>query len=116
LETAGAGKRVELHSGTAQLHADGKDIAQVEYDVVDARGVRVPDFTDEMTFELSGPAQILGLGNGDVTNCEPVKGPNHRAYEGRGLATVQASTAPGQITLRVSSPGIEPATMTLVSQ
>jgi beta-galactosidase len=116
LRTAAAAKRIELHTDLTRLRANFKDVAQVEFDVVDAQGVRVPDASDELTFELKGPAQILGLGNGDVTNSEPVRGPVHRAYHGRGLAIVQSSTTPGSISLRVSSPGLDPATLTLNSQ
>ena len=116
LKTAGSPSRIELHPDTTQLRADGKDISQVEFDVVDAQGVRVPDAAQELTFEVSGPAQILGLGNGDVTNSEPVKGPDHRVFEGRGLAIVQSTNTPGPITLKVSAPGLQPAALTLDSR
>jgi len=113
LNTAGPAARIELHPDTTQLHANGKDISQIEFDIVDAQGVRVPDAAPELTFALSGPAQILGLGNADVTNSEPVQGPAHQAFQGRGLAIVQAATTPGPITLSVTSPGLAPATLTL---
>jgi beta-galactosidase len=116
LKTSGAAKRIELHPDLTQLRANSKDVAQVEFDVVDSQGVRVPDASAELTFELKGPAQILGLGNGDVSNSEPVRKPVHRAYHGRGLAILQSSTTPGPISLRVSSPGLDPATLTLNSQ
>jgi len=116
LKTAGSPSRIELHPDTTQLRADGKDISQVEFDVVDAQGVRVPDAAQDLTFEVSGPAQILGLGNGDVTNSEPVKGPDHRVFEGRGLAIVQSTNTPGPITLKVSAPGLQPAALTLDSR
>ncbi|MGD1032746.1 MAG: DUF4982 domain-containing protein, partial [Opitutaceae bacterium] len=115
LITAGPASRVELRPYSGRLRADGKDVAQVEYDVVDAQGVRVPDAGQELTFEVGGPAQIVGLGNGNIADSEPVKGPSHRAYEGRGLAIVQSSTNPGTITLRASAPGLQPATLTLES-
>jgi beta-galactosidase len=113
LNTAGAATRIELHPDKTQLRADGKDISQVEFDVVDAQGVRVPDAAQELTFEVTGPAQILGLGNGDITDSEPVKGPDHRAFKGRGLAIVQSTLTNGPITLKVSAPGLQPATVTL---
>jgi beta-galactosidase len=115
LKTAGSASRIELRPDVTRLAADGKAICQVEFDVVDAQGVRVPDAGQELTFDLSGPAQILGLGNGDITNSEPVKGPVHRAFQGRGLAIVQSSTSPGAITLKVSAPGLAPAVVTLSS-
>ncbi len=116
LTTAGPANRIELHPWAPELRADGKDVSQVEFDVVDAQGVRVPDADQELTFELSGPATILGLGNGDPANSEPVRGPAHRVAEGRGLAIIQSSTTPGQITLKVSAPGLQPAVLTLTSR
>ena len=116
LKTAGPASRIELRPDIAQLPADGKAICQLEFDVVDAQGVRVPNAGQELTFALSGPAQILGLGNGDVTNSEPVKGPVHRVYQGRGLAIVQSSTSAGAITLKASAPGLESANVTLSSR
>jgi beta-galactosidase len=116
LKTAGVANRIELHPDVTQLRADGKDVCQVEFDVVDAQGVRVPDAAQELTFALSGPAQILGLGNSDVTNSEPVKGPAHQVYQGRGLAIVQSTADAGPVTLNVSAPGLEPAALTLDSR
>jgi beta-galactosidase len=115
LKTAGPPNRIELRPYSTRIRANGKDVAQVEFDVVDAQGVRVPDAVQELAFEIGGPAQIIGLGNGDITNDEPVRGPSHRVYEGRGLAIVQSSTSPGSITLSASSPGLQPATLDLES-
>jgi len=115
LKSAGPAARIELHPDTAQLHADGKAISQIEFDVVDANGVRVPDAAQELTFTLTGPAQILGIGNGDITNSEPVQGPDHRAFQGRGLAIIQSSTTAGPITLTVTGSGLSPATLALTS-
>jgi beta-galactosidase len=115
LKTAGPPSRIELHADATQLQANGKAIAQVEFDVVDEEGVRVPDATQELNFAVSGPAQILGLGNGDVTNSEPVQATFHQVYQGRGLAIVQSTPLPGSITLTVSSPGLDSATLTMNS-
>jgi len=116
LKSAGAANRIVLEPDVTQLRADGKDVSQVEFDVVDAQGVRNPGATGELTFSVSGPGCILGLGNGDVTNSEPVQGPKHKAFEGRGLAIIQSSTTPGPISLSVSAPGLQPAGVTLTSR
>ena len=99
-----------------QLAASGQDVAQIEYDVVDEAGVRIPDAESEISFELSGPARILGIGNGDVTNSEPVTAPNHRAFHGRGLIIIQSTEDKGAISLKASAGGLEPATITLASR
>lgn len=79
LETATAPERNELHADATQLAANGQDIAQVEYDIVDKAGVRIPGAETEVSFELNGPARILGIGNGDVANSEPVTAPSRGA-------------------------------------
>ena len=116
LTTTGPANRIERRPDATGLRADGRDICQVEFDVVDSKGLRVPDSGQELTFRLEGPAQIIGLGNGDVTDSEPVRGPAFRVFEGRGLAIIQSSPTPGPVTLTVSAPGLSPATLALLSQ
>jgi beta-galactosidase len=116
LKTAGVPYRVALHVDGPQLAANGQDVAQIEYDVVDEAGVRIPDAQPEISFELSGPARILGIGNGDVTNSEPVTAPSHRAFDGRGLVIIQSTEDKGAISLKASAGDLEPATLTLASR
>jgi beta-galactosidase len=107
LQTAGAPARVELLPDTTELHADGKDISHVEYRIVDAQGVRVPDAAPKVTFDVTGPAKILGIGNSDVNSVEDTKTNSHSAFQGRGLAILQTTTAPGDIVIKASAPGLE---------
>ena len=116
LRTAGSARRLELRSDTRQLRADGRDICHLEFQIVDAQGVRVPDAAQEVTFAVSGPAVILGLGNGDLNNTESCRGPAHQAYQGRGLAILQTTEDAGDITVRATAPGLEPAVVTLPSE
>jgi len=116
LQTAGAPARVELRPDTTRLHANGKDVSQVEYRIVDAHGVRVPDADAEVTFELTGPARMLGIGNGDLSNSEPCQGLTHRSYQGRGLAILQAGDTAGPLAFRATAPGLAPAEVTLESR
>jgi len=116
LRTAGAPYRIVLHIDRTQLAADAKDVAQIEYDVVDEAGVRIPDAEPEISFELSGAARVLGIGNGDVANSEPVTAPTHRAFQGRGLVIIESTGNRGSISLKASSAGLEPATITLNSR
>jgi beta-galactosidase len=116
LQTAGPANHVELLPDTTQLAADGKDVCHVEYRIVDASGVRVPDAAQAVAFEVNGPAGIIGIGNGDLSNSEDPRGLTHQAYQGRGLAILQSKTAPGSITLKATAPNLAPATVTLTSR
>jgi beta-galactosidase len=116
LQTAGPATRVELLPDTTQLAADGKDVCHVEYRIVDANGTRVPDAAQAVTFEVVGPAKIIGLGNGDLSNSEDPRERTHQAYRGRGLAILQSWPATGDITLKATAPNLTPATVTLTSR
>jgi beta-galactosidase len=115
LQTAGPASRVELRPDTTQLAADGNEVCHVEYRIVDANGVRVPDANQSVTFEVVGPAEIIGIGNGDLSNSEPPRGRVHRAYQGRGLAILQSKTAPGAIKVKATAPGLASAEIALQS-
>ena len=116
LTTAGSPSRIELLPDVKQIMADGKDICHVELRVVDDKGVIVPDAGQELSFEVNGPAEILGIGNADLNSPDDYKDKVHKAYRGRGLAILQSTTVAGQITLKVTSPVLEPATVTLTSR
>ena len=116
LKTAGSPSRIELLPDATQLRADGKDVCHVEFRIVDENGVRVPNADAEVKFDLTGPAKIIGNGNGDLNNSENCQGDTHRAFQGRGLAILQAGTVPGSITLKATAPGLESANVTLQSR
>jgi len=116
LKTAGAPHRIELSPDVTELRADGKDICHIEYRIVDAQGVRVPNAELPVAFEVDGPAVILGVGNGDLNSTEDCKDPVHKAYQGRGLAILQATAAAGKISVRATAPGLGPAELSLTAR
>ncbi|MCS7338512.1 MAG: DUF4982 domain-containing protein, partial [Verrucomicrobiae bacterium] len=113
LQTAGKPYRIQLLPDTTELWADGRDICHIEFRIVDAAGVRVPDATNRVTFNIVGPAALLGIENGNLHDPEPGKGPARNAFRGRGLAIIQSRNDPGQIIVRATSPGLVPAQLTL---
>jgi beta-galactosidase len=113
LKTAGPARRIELTPDATRLRADGKDICHLEFRVVDANGVRVPDAAPEVTFEVAGPATLLGLENGDLTSSEPYQGPTRKAFHGRGLAIFESTITPGKVVIKATAPDLEAATVEL---
>ncbi|HWY30391.1 MAG TPA: glycoside hydrolase family 2 TIM barrel-domain containing protein [Candidatus Acidoferrum sp.] len=113
LQTAGAPAQIELVADRLVLRADGKDVCHVEFRIEDANGVRVPDGAQEVTFTQTGPARILGIGNGDINSVEDCKANTHRAYEGRGLVILSVASITGDVTLSATSPGLKSASTTL---
>jgi len=115
LQTAGAPDHLALLPDPAQLHADGKDVCHLIFQVEDVQGIRVPEAAPEVTFEVAGPAKILGIGNGDVDSTEDCKTNFHRAYQGRGLMILQTTATPGDIMVKASATGLKPASVSLAS-
>jgi beta-galactosidase len=116
LATAGKAAKIELSADSTELAADGKDVCHLSFQVVDSKGVRVPDAANEVKFEVDGPAAIIGIGNGDISDTSDCKAPVHKAYQGRGLAIIQSKTAPGKVTIKASSSELEGAKVTLTTR
>jgi beta-galactosidase len=116
LQTAGEPAALKLLPDQTRLQANAKDICHLEFQVVDAQGIRVPDAAPEVTFGMTGPGKILGIGNGDVNSVEDCKTNTHAAFQGRGLAILQTTTTPGDITVKATAPGLAPASVTLPSR
>lgn len=96
-----------------RLRADGQDISHVEFRIVDAQGVRVPDATNEVAFTLDGPARIIGIENGDLFSLETGNNGIRRGYRGRGLAILQAMHVPGRIRLTARAEGLQESLLEL---
>lgn len=115
LTTAGPAHRVELRPDVTEVRANGRDVCHVEFRIVDDKGVRVPDASQEVRFESAGPGVILSSGNADLNSPDSYQDQVHKTYQGRGLAILQSTATAGTITLKAAAAGLESATLTLVS-
>jgi beta-galactosidase len=110
LATAGPAAKISLKPDQTTLVADGKDICQLEFQITDADGVRVPNAQDELTFKIDGPVQLLGIDNGQMTGLEDYRSLQHKAANGRGLAILQTTRGgKGTVTITVTGAGLETA-------
>lgn len=115
LRTAGKAQRIELVSDRTSLLADRKDICHVEFRVVDANGILVPDANHQIQFELKGPAKVLAIGNADTQGSAAYNDMTHNCYRGRGLAIIRTTRNAGLIRLSASCEGLQAGSCTLVS-
>ncbi len=114
LETTGAPARLELVPDRSGFTADAEDVAMVRCNVLDAQGRVVPLADDEVTFAVSGPAQVAGVGNGNPSDHDPDKASKRHAFNGHCLAVVQSNgDTTGDVTLTASANGLSAASVTL---
>ena len=66
-----------------------------------------------MELTLTGPAEIIGVGNGNPNCHEPEKGNKRSLFYGLAQVIIQSKEGSGPITLTASTPGLKPATITI---
>ena len=114
--TAGAPAALKLTTLTAPagLLADGADMALVELEVVDAKGNRCPTAFNEVSFDLSGPAEWRGgIAQGPDNFILSKKLP---AECGVNRVLVRSLPQAGKISIKASAEGLKPASAELTSK
>ena len=71
VETTGAPAAVQLEPDRATINADGEDVSVITVSIRDGQDRIVPVATNRVEFDLEGPGNILGVGNGDPSCHEP---------------------------------------------
>jgi len=112
-ETAGPPAAVALEVDRVRLTADGMDVSGVPARSVDARGRTVPTASHRVTFGITGPLAVIGVGNGDPSSHESDKDSSRRAFNGLCCTIVQAGTERGTATVTASAVGLAGAAVLL---
>jgi beta-galactosidase len=115
-ETTGSASKLVMSADRQEISADGEDVVMFAVEVQDAQGRVVPITDNEVTFRVSSQGKLIGLGNGDPTDHESDKGTSRKAFAGLCMAIVQASKAAGNITVEATSPGLAPASVTIMAK
>jgi beta-galactosidase len=122
VETTGQPAAVELAPHRATLAADGHDVAVITVRVADANGRMVPTAGNAISFDITGPGKIIGVGNGDPASHEPDQfiGPSSKwsrsLFNGLAQVIVQTTNEPGEIKLTATAEELAPVTTSLRSQ
>ena len=115
LHTAGKAVRVVVTPEETTVPADGETLVFVAVTLADAKGTFVPDDERRISFKLSGPGEIVAVGNADPRGRDSFKKTDsHKLFLGRaGLAVRRFKKRLGPIVLTASAEGLEPAVVTL---
>ncbi|MCD8186224.1 MAG: DUF4982 domain-containing protein [Rikenellaceae bacterium] len=99
---------------TALHHWD--EVVYLTATAVDEHGVRSPNSRHRVKFTITGPGEIVSVDNGDVFNHEPYKSDTQSIYKGQAIVIIRATADSGDITVTVSSEGLEGASVTLKAE
>jgi beta-galactosidase len=115
-KTTGATSKLELKADRNVIKADGLDLSFITVTIADKDGLQVPRSNNLVKFEISGPAEIVGVDNGDATSFESFLGKEHKAFNG--LALVIIRSKPGQsgtVKLKAISAGLTESTIQITT-
>lgn len=115
VETTGEAVRIRLTPYRDQMFADARDAIPVTVEVLDKKGRAVPTANHMIEFALSGPAKIIGLGNGNPNCHEPEKGNLRSLFNGLAQVIIQSTEENTEepVCLKAMSEGLEIGTLTL---
>lgn len=117
VRTAGEPANLDLSPDRQDLSADGYDLSFILVQAMDRDGVFCPLAGNLVTFEIDGPAEIAGVGNGNQLSLEPFQANQRHLFYGKAMLIVRTLPGvPGRIRITTSSNGIKPATIILQSR
>jgi len=109
VEAAGEPAAIQAVCDCDVLQADGRDIAHIEISIIDGDGVINPVATNAVTVIVAGAAELIGIDNGMPDSHESFKGSTMNVGCGLLLAVVRAKREPGEVTVTITSEGLETA-------
>lgn len=102
-ETSGEAKRLKAEADNVQWTADGMDLQHVRVTALDSKGRRVYGAAQELTFSIDGPADIVGVINGNMESDELTVGNRRSLYNGTAVVILRSRKEAGAVTLHISS-------------
>ncbi|MDD4095853.1 MAG: glycoside hydrolase family 2 TIM barrel-domain containing protein [Oscillospiraceae bacterium] len=89
-----------------RLRADGTDLVYIQISTCDKDGRPVENANNRIEVSVGGAARLVGIDNGNSADYDPLQGTSKRLFSGKLIAIIKAKTTPGEIFVRVSSPGL----------
>lgn len=103
LSTNGNAKKLAATADNASWAADGMDLQHVKIEAVDSKGLRDRKAKSLLNFSVEGPADIVGVINGDNTSNELTVGDSRSLYQGTATVILRSRREAGSVTLKVNS-------------
>lgn len=107
LTTVGKPFAIQLKTKTDVIQPNGLDLAYVQVDVVDEQGRKVYSATNEITFEVSGSGELVGLSSGNILSHENFKASKRKTHNGSVQAVIKSGKEKGTISIKAKAAGLK---------
>lgn len=112
IATSGRPYKLAVTSDRKEFTEPGQ-VAHVTVEVLDENGLPVKLADNNVTVNVKGGAELLGLEAGDNSDMGNYRDNRQRVFRGRLLAYIRCTDPAQPVTLRFTSPLLQPATLTL---
>jgi beta-galactosidase len=107
VRTAGNPVAIRLTPDRKKLEASGEDLCYVLVEAIDEKGTVCPLADNMIHFEVKGPGEILGVGNGDPLSVESFQAEHCRLFFGKAMLIVGTIPGePGEVQIVAKSDGL----------
>lgn len=113
IETSGKAVSLRAASDNPEWKGDGTDLQHIRIEALDSKGRRDVTARQLLTFKVEGPAEIVGVVNGDNSSDELHTGNTRSLYNGLATVILRSKPERGTVTLTVSGPGYRNETLWL---
>lgn len=114
LETAGAPDTLRLKPDRKRIAPDGNDLVYVTIEIVDRSGLLVPDAAHIFRADVSGPVELVALGNANPRGIGSFRQSVAKTWHGRALAVLRPTGEPGLARISIESDGLQSAQMSVM--
>lgn len=116
VETTGKPVQVRLTPYRKSMSGDGRDAIPVTVELLDSKKRPIPTAANMVKFTITGPAKIIGLGNGNPNSHEAEKGDKRTLFNGLAQVIIQSTEEAGEIRLTAEVQGLKPHTIIIQSE
>lgn len=116
LETSGKTVGITAQNDNNNWKADGNDLQHILIKAVDSKGRQTFDASENLNFKVTGPAEIVGVINGNLASNELTVGDSRRMFNGAAVVILRSQPEAGEVNLEVTSDKYKPLTLKLETQ
>ena len=116
MKTAGEPAAIRLTPDRKKILASGEDLCYVLVEALDDKGTVCPLADNLINFDVEGPAEVAGVGNGNPLSFEPFQADYRKLFYGKAmliLRSVEGET--GKINITAKSEGLKDANVRISS-
>ena len=117
MRTAGEPAKIRLTADRKKLTASGEDLCYILVEALDEKDNLCPLAENLIRFNVVGPAEIAGVGNGNPLSLEPFQADYRKLFYGKAMLILRTKEGQaGQIKVATESDGLREAEIIIESQ